>query len=79
MQNQKMHLALKSIYLRGDAMWFNLHLKNKSLIGYTPYSTRFIIRDKKRSKRSAIQEIELQPDLAASLNPFFVRCPYKRG
>jgi conjugative transposon TraN protein len=61
MLNQKMHLALKSIYLIGDAMWFNLHLKNKSLIGYTPYSTRFIIRDKRRSKRSAIQEIELQP------------------
>lgn len=42
-------------------MWFTLQLENSSLIAYQPDFVRFFIRDKKRAKRTAIQEIELQP------------------
>lgn len=60
-QQQKMSLSLTGIYLDPMTMWFSLQLENSSLIAYQPDFVRFFIRDRKRAKRTAIQEIELQP------------------
>ncbi|MBW7892353.1 MAG: conjugative transposon protein TraN [Chitinophagaceae bacterium] len=60
-QQQKMRLSLSGIYLDQQTMWFTLQLENRSLIAYQPDFARFFIRDRKRAKRTAIQEIELQP------------------
>lgn len=61
-REQKMRLSLKSIYLNPQTMWFTLQVRNKSLINYRPGYIRFFIRDRKRTKRTAVQENELQPD-----------------
>lgn len=58
---QKMRLSLRSICLDQQTMWFSLQLKNKSLIRYQPEHFRFFIRDRKRAKRTAVQENELLP------------------
>lgn len=58
---QKSKLTLHSIYIAENVLWFNLQIKNKSLIDYTPGYIRVFVRDKKRAKRTAIQEKELLP------------------
>lgn len=60
-QQQNMRLSLRGIYLDQQTMWFTLQLENSSLIHYVPDYVRFFIRDRKRAKRTAIQESELQP------------------
>ena len=60
-KEQEMKLSLQSIYLSANAMWFKMQLNNHSLIDYTPDYVRFFIRDRKRSKRTAVQENKLQP------------------
>lgn len=58
---QKIRLTLRSIYIAENVMWFNLQFRNKSLIDYTPVYIRAFVRDKKRAKRTAVQEKELLP------------------
>jgi conjugative transposon TraN protein len=60
-REQKMRLSLQSIYLANGSMWFNLHFKNKSLIDYKPEYVRFFLQDRKRGKRTAVQQTELTP------------------
>lgn len=60
-QQQKIRMSLTGIYLDRQTMWFTLQLDNCSLIAYHPDFVRFFIRDRKRAKRTAIHEIELQP------------------
>ena len=52
---------LKGIYLARDVLWFSTRLSNGSLIHFTPSPARFFIRDRKRGKRTAIQEREIIP------------------
>lgn len=59
--SQKMELSLQSIYLKDGLMYLDLKLKNKSLVSYTPENTRFFLRDRKRAKRTAVQETEIIP------------------
>ncbi len=59
--SQKMELSLQSIYLKDGLMYFDLKLRNKSLISYTPENIRFFLRDRKRAKRTAVQETEIMP------------------
>jgi len=54
-------LTLQGIYLRDGLMWLSFRLKNQSPIGYAPEYTRCCIRERKKMKRTAIQEIPLQP------------------
>jgi conjugative transposon TraN protein len=58
---QKIQLSLTALYLLHDRLWFNFKLKNKSEISYHPEYIRFTISDKKKSKRTAIQEWEMTP------------------
>lgn len=60
-RNQAMHLTLNSIYIDNKTMWFTLAATNHSLIKFNPEYTRFFLRDRKRGKRTAIQEMEIQP------------------
>jgi conjugative transposon TraN protein len=58
---QKISFSLQSIWLANKIMWLGLQLQNKSLINYTPDYIRFFVRDKKRGKRTAVQETEIRP------------------
>lgn len=60
-REQKMRATLTSIYLKYDLLWFTFRLKNQSLIPYTPGEVRFFVQDRKRSKRTAVQEREIFP------------------
>ena len=60
-KEQKMRFLLRSIYIKENIMWFAFTLCNKSLIDYNVDYVRFFIRDRKRTKRTAVQENELQP------------------
>jgi conjugative transposon TraN protein len=59
--NQNVRLTLRGICLGEQSMWFSFDLKNKSFIDYNPTLFRFFIKDKRRSKRTAIQEQEVFP------------------
>lgn len=54
-------LALKGIYINGGSIFYQLQLENTSTINYDIDLIRFYIRDTKKQKRSAVQEIELKP------------------
>jgi conjugative transposon TraN protein len=60
-REQKIRLSLESIWLANKVMWLALQLQNKSLLDYKPDYIRFFVRDKKRDKRTAIQESEITP------------------
>jgi conjugative transposon TraN protein len=60
-REQKIRLSLESIWLANKVMWLALQLQNKSLIDYKPDYILFFVRDKKRGKRTAIQEAEITP------------------
>jgi hypothetical protein len=49
------------IYIKNDVLFYQVSIKNKSSIDYTIDFIRFFIRDKKKGKRTAMQEIELKP------------------
>jgi conjugative transposon TraN protein len=60
-REQKISVSLQSIWLTNKVIWLALQLQNKSLIDYTPDYIRFFVRDKKRGKRTAVQETEILP------------------
>ncbi len=64
---QKMLLWLQGIYLSHNTMSFRFKLRNNSQVAYTPDFMRFFIRDRKRGKRTAVQETEVLPLYATGL------------
>lgn len=60
-RHQRMKLTLESIYLNGKLMLFGLKIDNRSMIDYHLSSIRFFVRDRKRSKRTVMQETEMLP------------------
>jgi len=60
-EHEAMLLSLNGIYVNNDVFYFQFTLKNKSQVSYDIKAIRFFIRDKKKSKRTAIQEIEVKP------------------
>lgn len=54
-------LKLGGIYVVDGLMYFQLELRNDSHIGYDIGQLRFYIRDRKKARRTASQEIELEP------------------
>lgn len=54
-------LKLGGMYVVDGVMFFQLELRNDSHIGYDIGQLRFYVRDKKKAKRTASQEIELEP------------------
>jgi conjugative transposon TraN protein len=56
-----MHLALTGFYVKDNTMFCKLRIENYSQINYDIDQFRIYIRDKKQSKRTATQEIEIEP------------------
>lgn len=59
--NGQVKLRLEGIYLDQKAMILSLKLSNESYVDYLPDVVRLFIRDKRRAKRTAIQEKEVKP------------------
>jgi conjugative transposon TraN protein len=53
--------ALKGIYIKNDVIFFKIEVANNSNINYDVDMLRFFIRDERKSKRTATQEVEMQP------------------
>jgi conjugative transposon TraN protein len=56
-----MHLVLEGIFIKNDVLFFRYNLKNQSQIRYDAEPYEFYVRDKKRSKRTAVQDKEIEP------------------
>ena len=56
-----MQLRLSGIYITNDILYFKLEVQNRSNISYDIEMLRFFIKDEIKSKRTASQEIEIQP------------------
>ncbi len=56
-----MRARVIGIYIKDDVMYYHLDIQNQSSLDYEVNFLRFYIRDKKKSKRTAIQEVELIP------------------
>jgi conjugative transposon TraN protein len=53
--------AVIGTYIKDDVVYYQLRIINNSPIDYDIEVLRFYIRDKKKSKRTAVQENELKP------------------
>lgn len=60
-RKNRMKLQLNGIYIKNDVVFYQLEMQNQSNIGYDLDMLRFFIQDKKKSKRTAYQEIAIQP------------------
>lgn len=56
-----MKAEIDGIYIKDDVMYFQLLLNNESAINYDIELLRFYIADKKKGKRTSVQENELSP------------------
>lgn len=57
----RMTLQLLGLYIQDEVMYCQLGLQNGSNINYGIDQIRFFIRDQKKSKRTATQELEVKP------------------
>lgn len=53
--------AVIGTYIKDDVLYYQLRIINNSPVDYDIEVLRFYIRDKKKSKRTAVQENELKP------------------
>lgn len=60
-QHSGVRADVTGIYTKGNVMYFQLMLFNQSSIDYDIDLFRFYTKDKKKSKRTAVQENDLQP------------------
>ena len=56
-----MSVRVGGIYIRDKIMYYQLLLTNESMVDFDVDQLRFYIRDKKKGKRTASQELELAP------------------
>lgn len=59
-------LQVNGIFIHQDVMYFRLLLGNASRINYDIDQLRFFVRDQKKPKRTASQEIEISPLFSTS-------------
>jgi conjugative transposon TraN protein len=65
----RIKFSLNGIYIDGGEIFYDITIRNKSNIRYDIQSMRFFIRDRKKAKRTATQEIELTPGyISSSMN-----------
>lgn len=57
----RIKLQLNGIYIKNNIIFYQLGIKNHSNINYDINKLRFFIIDEKKTKRTASQEIEMQP------------------
>lgn len=70
----QIRLEVNGIFIQQDVLYLRIVFENKSKINYDIDQFRFFIRDKRKSKRTASQEIELEPLYATSSSSVI---PYK--
>lgn len=70
----QIRLEVNGIFIQQNVLYLRVVFENKSKINYDIDQFRFFIRDKRKSKRTASQEIELQPLYATSSSSVI---PYK--
>jgi Conjugative transposon, TraM/Domain of unknown function (DUF4138) len=66
-RTEGMELDLQGIYLKDSLLWFALRWENHSPIGFVPGYSRWFVRDRKQFKRTAQQELALEPVSASEL------------
>jgi conjugative transposon TraN protein len=54
-------LRLNGLYIENNVFYFQVELRNRSNIPYDTDMLRFFIKDEKKAKRTASQDIELSP------------------
>jgi len=62
----EMKLEVSGIFIHQDVLYFRVLIGNTSKINYEIDQLRFFIRDQKKSKRTASQEIEILPLYASA-------------
>jgi len=67
-------LEINGLFIHQDVLYLRLVFENKSKINYDIDQLRFFVRDQQKSKRTASQEIELQPLYSTSSSAVI---PYK--
>jgi conjugative transposon TraN protein len=72
----KISLQLQGLFIEDAVIFLKIELNNRSNINYDVDMLRFYIRDKKKAKRTATQEIELTP-LYAKGNHIKINCQTK--
>lgn len=60
-RNYDITLSITGMYIAGDYIFYRVLLENETNISYDIDQLRFFVRDKKISRRTASQEIELLP------------------
>lgn len=56
-----MKAGIKGIYIKDNTIYFQVYINNDGAVDYDVDLLRFFIKDKKRSKRTAVQESEQKP------------------
>ncbi|SDW13572.1 Bacteroides conjugative transposon TraN protein [Hydrobacter penzbergensis] len=56
-----MKMKVSGLYIKGDVLFLRLTLQNQTNINYDIDQLRFYIRDEKKAKRTATQELEISP------------------
>lgn len=57
----QMVLSLQDIFIHENILYYRILIRNKSSINYDVKSLKFLIRDKKKVKRTSSQEVEIVP------------------
>ncbi|HMR83252.1 MAG TPA: conjugative transposon protein TraN [Niabella sp.] len=65
--DQALRLQLNGIFYTEENLWLKLEIKNQSQVDFQPAYLRFFLRDKKRVKRTALNETEVFPIFMPSL------------
>lgn len=60
-KNNGITVGIKGLYVQEDVFYLQLYLENHSAIGYDLGMFRCFIEDKKKSKRTASQEMAIEP------------------
>lgn len=76
LKKSKYHIKMEvnGIFIHEDVLYLRVVFENKSKINYDIDQLRFFIRDQRKSKRTASQEIEIQPLHSTSASEVI---PYK--
>ncbi len=69
--SEGVELKLQGIFLQDSLLWFALEWQNYSPIGYTPQYYRWVIRDRRSFKRTAQQELAVEPMYPAGMTTVF--------
>ena len=66
-REEGVELALQGVWLEHDVLWLGLEIANRAAIDYIPAYARWYIRDRRRFRRAAMQDLPLEPVYMAPL------------